>query len=453
MSVATDTVSQGEIIPEAIEEVLIEKVYPMADLRSLLDRLIDSLGLGLKEPSWLYTIVSLAIVLVATSVVWGILKLLFVRTIPRLLQRIPLLSKAGRSTRQIVDKVIMILTVSLFLGLLPLVWAETSVWSRIISVVGKVWITWMIAQLIGYLLDSIRGFMLSSSKYRHSPFVNLFQVFKWIVYFIVCLITVSIVFSVDMTSIGAGLTALSAVLMLVFKDTILGFVASIQLSNDDMVRVGDWVTVPKYGVDGDVIDISLATIKVLNFDKTISTIPPYSMVSETFQNWRPMQESGGRRVKRAIYIDMLSIRYADDALLERVKHSRELRGYVETAVVELATDNQENGVEDSYSKRRLTNIGLFRRYISEYLKRHPRVHKEYTCMVRQLQPTNTGLPLELYFFTDTTAWEEYEDIQSDIFDHLLAVIGVFDLKVFQEVNGNSLSALMQTKPTADEIEA
>lgn len=453
MSVATDTVSQGEMIPEAIEEVLIEKVYPMADLRSLLDRLIDSLGMGLKEPSWLYTIVSLAIVLVATSIVWGILKLLFVRTIPRLLQRIPLLSKAGRSTRQIVDKVIMILTVSLFLGLLPLVWAETSVWSRIISVVGKVWITWMIAQLIGYLLDSIRGFMLSSSKYRHSPFVNLFQVFKWIVYFIVCLITVSIVFSVDMTSIGAGLTALSAVLMLVFKDTILGFVASIQLSNDDMVRVGDWVTVPKYGVDGDVIDISLATIKVLNFDKTISTIPPYSMVSETFQNWRPMQESGGRRVKRAIYIDMLSIRYADDALLERVKHSRELRGYVETAVVELATDNLEKGVEDSYSKRRLTNIGLFRRYISENLKRHPRVHKEYTCMVRQLQPTNTGLPLELYFFTDTTAWEEYEDIQSDIFDHLLAVIGVFDLKVFQEVNGNSLSALMQTKPTADEIEA
>lgn len=452
MSVATDTVSQGEIIPEAIEEVLIEKVYPMADLRSLLDRLIDSLGLGLKEPSWLYTIVSLAIVLVATSVVWGILKLLFVRTIPRLLQRIPLLSKAGRSTRQIVDKVIMILTVSLFLGLLPLVWAEPTVWSRIISVVGKVWITWMVAQLIGYLLDSIRGFMLSSSKYRHSPFVNLFQVFKWIVYFIVCLITVSIVFSVDMTSIGAGLTALSAVLMLVFKDTILGFVASIQLSNDDMVRVGDWVTVPKYGVDGDVIDISLATIKVLNFDKTISTIPPYSMVSETFQNWRPMQESGGRRVKRAIYIDMLSIRYADDALLERVKHSRELRGYVETAVVELATDNLEKGVEDSYSKRRLTNIGLFRRYISEYLKRHPRVHKEYTCMVRQLQPTNTGLPLELYFFTDTTAWEEYEDIQSDIFDHLLAVIEVFDLKVFQEVNGNSLSALMQTKPTADEIE-
>lgn len=453
MSVATDTVSQGEMIPEAIEEVLIEKVYPMADLRSLLDRLIDSLGMGLKEPSWLYTIVSLAIVLVATSVVWGILKLLFVRTIPRLLQRIPLLSKAGRSTRQIVDKVIMILTVSLFLGFLPLVWAEPTVWSRIISVVGKVWITWMVAQLIGYLLDSIRGFMLSSSKYRHSPFVNLFQVFKWIVYFIVCLITVSIVFSVDMTSIGAGLTALSAVLMLVFKDTILGFVASIQLSNDDMVRVGDWVTVPKYGVDGDVIDISLATIKVLNFDKTISTIPPYSMVSETFQNWRPMQESGGRRVKRAIHIDMLSIRYADDALLERVKHSRELRGYVETAVVELATDNLEKGVEDSYSKRRLTNIGLFRRYISEYLKRHPRVHKEYTCMVRQLQPTNTGLPLELYFFTDTTAWEEYEDIQSDIFDHLLAVIGVFDLKVFQEVNGNSLSALMQTKPTADEIEA
>lgn len=431
--------------PIAIEDAIIESIYPMSDVRNALNNFIEFFNLGLTEGSAIHQLLSLLVVLAFTILVWTLLKLLFVGTLPKLMKKIPALANGGRFNTKIINKIIVILCVSLFSSLLQVVWPQPTIWFNILKIVCGLVVTWYVAQTIACIFDIARSNMLASKKYYNSPFVNLFQVFKGIVYFIAILVMISIIFKVDMTAIGAGLTALSAVLMLVFKDTILGFVASIQLSSNDMVRVGDWISMDKFGVDGNVMDISLATIKVKNFDNTISTIPPYSMLSESFQNWRPMQEDGGRRVKRSLYIDMQSIRFATPELLERLRHAPALAEYIEQVLKDIQKENKERGLEDSFSRRELTNIGLFRRYIELYLKGHPRVHQHFTCMVRQQQPTSEGLPLELYFFTDTTAWAEYEGIQSDVFDHLLAVIGVFDLSVFQNVNGHNISTLMDAR--------
>ncbi|MDO5016934.1 MAG: mechanosensitive ion channel [Porphyromonas sp.] len=438
---------------DLIEEVITEKLYPMEDVRNLLDRLLDIINPGMQEGTFVYTILSLAIVLGFTVLTWLLLRLLFVSTLPKLMERIPFLSGSIGYSTKIVRKVIAILSVAIFSGLLPVVWPEPNIWYNLLKSICRILEIWMVAQLIAHFLNVARRNMIASPKYSNSPFINLFQVFKGIVYFIAVLKVISVLFNMDMTAIGAGLTALSAVLMLVFKDTILGFVASIQLSSNDMIRVGDWITVPAFGVDGDVIDISLATIKVKNFDKTVSTIPPYSMLTEAVQNWRPMQEDGGRRVKRSIYVDVQSIKYADKDLLDKLRTAPALNDYIETALSEIEKANKEQGLEHSYSRRGLTNIGLYRRYIELYLKNHSKVHPDFTCMVRQLQPTAQGLPLELYFFTNTTNWTEYEGIQSDVFDHLLAVIHVFELSVFQEINGHNVSQYLDYQAHKDETKS
>ncbi|MDN4753717.1 mechanosensitive ion channel [Porphyromonadaceae bacterium W3.11] len=426
--------------PIPVDKLLDDMKYPLKEIRDGISNLIENLNFGIEEGTFLYTLILFVVVLLSVAILDFIFRFIFVRLLPKLLRKIPALENSGKAAKNISSKIVRVIAISLLISLLPIVWPRpNSFWRVIITVVCNVWIVIVVTQLIANIFSGLRSSMLSSVKYRHSPFVNLFQVFKGITYFIATLVIISIIFSLNMTTIATSLTALSAVLMLVFKDSILGFVASIQLSNNDMVRVGDWITVPSQGVDGDVIDISLATVKVRSFDMTVYTVPPYTLVSTSVQNWRPMQEAGGRRVKRALYIDMKSIRYADNELLERVKNAPELRDYIVKAVDEINKDNVEKGRADSFSRRGLTNIGIFRRYIVEYLKNHPEVNdRNFTCMVRQLQPTGTGLPLELYFFTNTTVWVDYERIQSDIFDHLMAVIGVFDLKIFQDINGNSI---------------
>lgn len=436
----------------SVENVLVDKLNEIPQVRQWLIEIIDFLNLGLEEDSFLYILLSFGIVLLFVGVVEVLLRFLFVRSVPNLLQRIPSLSDVNlKSLRRGVSKVIRILSASLFLSLLPVVFVEPgSVMLKVLSMICGIYITVLVAQLLSQVLDMTRAALLQSEKHRNSPTVNLTQVIKALVWFVAVLYIISIVLSIDVKTVTASLAALSAVLMLVFKDSILGFVASIQLSSNDMVRVGDWIVMDKYNADGDVIDISLATIKVQNFDKTVSTIPPYSLISDSFRNYRFMRESGGRRVKRSIYIDLKSIVYADEDLLSRLRSEPVLKEYIETITREIEVDNMTNGLQEAISRRRLTNIGLFRRYALEYLRNNPFVHKEYTLMVRQLQPTDTGLPLELYFFTNTTVWAEYENIQSDVFDHLFAVVGYFDLDVFQGVNGNDVRQLITTKDSSGE---
>lgn len=239
------------------------------------------------------------------------------------------------------------------------------------------------------------------------------------------------------------LGGVTAVTLLVFKDSILGFVASIQLSGTDMVRIGDWIEMPSHGADGDVIDISIHCVRVQNWDKTITTIPTYALVSNPFKNWRGMAESGGRRIKRAINIDMNSIRFITDEELRNLSKIQLLRNYIQQKQKEIEEYNKRHGVDTSViiNGRRQTNIGIFRAYIAAYLRQHPKINTNMTFLIRHLQPAESGLPVEIYVFSSDKVWANYEAIQADIFDHLLAALRIFDLRVFQNPTGNDFRRL------------
>lgn len=271
-------------------------------------------------------------------------------------------------------------------------------------------------------------------------FVQLLQIVVWIIGGVMI---VAAVLDRSPLLLLSGFGAMTAILLLVFKDTILSLVASIQLTAQDMVRVGDWIEMPQFGADGDVIDVQLHMIKVQNWDKTITTIPTHRLISDSFKNWRGMSKSGGRRIKRSIFIDVSTIRKQTQDEVDRFTRFALLRDYIEGKEQELADYNAglENEVDAEVNQRRLTNIGTFRAYALNYLKNHPRIRKDMTLLVRQLAPGPEGLPLEIYCFTATTAWAEYEDIQSDIFDHLLAIVPEFGLRLFQKPAGSDLANL------------
>lgn len=270
------------------------------------------------------------------------------------------------------------------------------------------------------------------------------QLVKIIIYFAVIISVFSILLNKPLYNILTGLGALAAVLMFVFKDTILGFVASIQLAANKMVNVGDWIEMPKYHADGDVIDITLNTVKVQNWDKTIATIPTYALVSDSFINWRGMKESGGRRIKRSVRIDIKSIKFCSPGLIHKLKRINYLKGYIQQKLDELEAYNSENNIDNSVlvNGRRMTNLGVFRKYIEFYLRNHPKIHQDMTFLVRQLQPDDKGIPLEIYVFTNDQVWANYESIQADIFDHVLAVIPEFELQVFQRPSGADVQAMI-----------
>ena len=242
-----------------------------------------------------------------------------------------------------------------------------------------------------------------------------------------------------------GLGAIAAVLLLVFKDTILSLVASIQLSANKMLKPGDWIAMPSHNADGTVIDISLNTVKVQNWDKTITTIPTYALVSESFNNWVGMEESGGRRIKRSVNLDMRSVRFCDKQMLEKLSHFYLLKDYIDEREKEIEAHNKKLKVEegDIFNGRRQTNLGVFRHYLENYLKQHPKIHQHMTFLVRHLQPSEKGLPLEFYVFSKDQEWAKYESIQADIMDHVLAILPEFGLRVFQNPSGNDITEFLQ----------
>ena len=268
------------------------------------------------------------------------------------------------------------------------------------------------------------------------PLTVFAQVLKLVLYGVAIVVAISVIIGDFPALLFSGLGAMTAVLMLIFKDSILGFVAGIQLSANKMVTPGDWIEMPKYGADGDVLEVALTTVKVQNFDKTITTVPTYALITESFKNWRGMAESGGRRIKRAINIDMSSIRFCDDAMLERLSQIHYMADYLEEKRREFETWTAEHEGEPATTlhPRRLTNIGTFRAYIVAYLRHHPKIHRQLTFLVRQLAPTDHGLPIEIYVFSTDQNWVNYEGIQSDIFDHLLAVVPQFGLRVYQRLS-------------------
>jgi miniconductance mechanosensitive channel len=277
----------------------------------------------------------------------------------------------------------------------------------------------------------------------HRPITGYIQVLKIVVVSVVALIIVAVVFDQKIGKILTGLGAMAAVLILVFQDTLLGLVASIQLSANKMVKPGDWISIPSRGVDGTVMDITLYTVKVRNFDQTIMTIPTNSLMKESFQNWTGMEQSGGRRIKRAINIDMQSVRFLDDNMKERFRKIEILRDYIDLKDNEIDAYNKEHNIDDTIlvNGRRMTNLGTFRAYLGEYLRRHPKIKQDMTFLIRHLNPGETGLPVEIYVFSADQEWAKYESLQADIFDHILAVLPEFELRVFQNPTGSDFRKL------------
>lgn len=302
--------------------------------------------------------------------------------------------------------------------------AETGL--KVFAIVLTLWI-------VRSVLNTVKDYLKTLQNFKDKPidsYIQVFMIFAWLLgLFAAFAIITGISFVEFATTLGAA----SAIIILVFRDTILGFVASIQVSINDMVRIGDWITFEKYGADGDVIEISLATVKVQNFDKTITTIPTYALISDSFKNWRGMSHSGGRRIKRSIIIKPSSVHYLDQAAIDKLKSIELIKDYLNQRASDINNYNSANGIDKSLmiNGRNMTNLGVFRKYLQTYIETHSAINKDMTIMIRQLAPTPQGLPLEIYAFSTDKRWESYEYIMADIFDHTIAAVPYFDLEMFE----------------------
>ena len=385
-------------------------------MNEIFSRWIGAAVVGPGENNWIHltiVIVEIALIVLVANVVCR-----------RLL--IPLVKRVITRTRTTWDDVFfndsLLLDISRLISpiliavLIPMAFVGKSGLIEFLLKVNYIYLIALIAKLLCALLSSLYELSNRKNQLRNQSLKGVYQMLKIVVVCVALIIVVSILIDKNPGYILTALGASAAVLMLVFKDMILGLVAGVQLSANDMLRPGDWISMPKYGADGDVIEVTLTTVKVQNWDKTITTIPPYALVSDSFQNWRGMKESGGRRVKRSVYIDMRSISFCTEEQMVDF----EKRGWLE-------------GVERE--DKFVVNLHIFRNYLENYLRSHHRVNQNMTIMVRQLQPTAQGLPLELYFFSDGTEWIPYEHLQSEIFEHVFAVMPTFGLRVFQSPMG------------------
>ena len=380
---------------------------------------LSSLGAPVVEHEWFYWAISIAAILLVVY----FCDLIFRRLV------IPTIRKVTYKTNFQWDEIILndsmfkdisrLVPPVLLAVLLPIVFIGSEFFDFIMRV-NYIYLVVVVCKLICTFLASLYDLSLHHERLKNHSLQSVYQMLKVLVICVALIIVVSILINKNPGYILTALGASAAVLMLVFKDMIVGLVAGVQLSVNDMLRPGDWISMPKYGADGDVVEVSLTTVKVQNWDKTITTIPPYALVSDSFQNWRGMQESGGRRVKRAIYIDMRSIQFCTDEQMQQF----EAKGWLD-------------GIErvDGFP----VNLHIFRNYLDKYLRTHPRVNQDMIIMVRQLQPTAQGLPLELYFFSDGTSWIPYEHLQSEVFEHLFAMLPTFGLRVFQSPMGIDFS--------------
>lgn len=320
---------------------------------------------------------------------------------------------------------------------------EESFLYRLIKIISDQWILLFLLLTLFAVLDVFQGVFNRRASSAQFPIKGILQTIKLIATLFMGLLAIALLIGKSPLLLLSGLGALSAVMMLVFKDPILGLVAGIQLSANNMLSVGDWLEMPKYGADGDVIDIALTTVKVRNWDKTITTIPAYALISDSFKNWRGMTESGGRRISRSILIETSSIRFLDEKLLGELNKAELIDTYLQEKLEVIERENKSKNVDMSIlvNGRRLTNIGTFRQYLLTYLRARSDIHKDMTLMVRQLEPTSAGLPIQIYAFTNTTSWSEYENIQADIFDHVFAVMSAFDLRVHEAPTGNDIRSI------------
>ncbi|WP_243471962.1 mechanosensitive ion channel family protein [Winogradskyella sp. MH6] len=341
-------------------------------------------------------------------------------------------NKLPRNVAHIIPLIILI-------EFVPDVFSDFSYFENIVEKTLKIITILLTLRIIRSFLNSVKDYLKTLPRYKDKPidsYIQVFMIFAWILGIFA---TFSILTGVTFLNFAISLGTASAVILLIFKDTILGFVASIQVSINDMVRIGDWITFEKYGADGDVIEINLATVKVQNWDKTITTIPTYALISDSFKNWRGMMNSGGRRIKRSVIIKASTIKFLSDDDIERFKHIELISNYIEQRSKEIKKFNTEKGINKSIliNGRNLTNFGVFRKYLQTYMDNHSAINKDMTLMVRQLEPTPQGIPMEIYAFSSDIRWENYEYIIGDVFDHVLASVKYFDLEIYELSLGNN----------------
>jgi miniconductance mechanosensitive channel len=411
-----------------------------------IDWLTDWLiGLGVEETSTMYLklVILLFILFIISYVTNLIVKKILIRSIRLVIKKTKTVwddalveNKVFISLSHIAPAIVIYLTAPYifedFAGAIP----------YILRLVNAYISTVLIIVIINFL-NTLKYYSKNTKLFKDNPIDSYFQLVKIAIYIIGGIIILSFLLNKSPLYFFSALGAMTVVLLLIFKDTIMGFVASIQLSANDMIRIGDWVSKPKYGADGDVIEMNLTTIKIQNWDKTVTTIPTYAFISESFKNWRGMSESGGRRIKRSLNIKISSIKFCTLEMLERFKNFQLIKDYIEEKSNKIEEYNKENKIDKSHliNGRHLTNIGIFRVYAEAYVKNNPDINLDMTCMVRQLLPTEKGLPIEIYTFCTRQEWVIYEGIMSDMFDHLMAAVPEFDLEVFQNPTGTDFMRL------------
>ncbi|MBJ6979902.1 MULTISPECIES: mechanosensitive ion channel domain-containing protein [unclassified Luteimonas] len=397
---------------------------------------LDALRDALAPYPWAYALIMLSALLLVAWLANFVTRRILLRGLRHVLARVATLTGyAGDSISRMrvisrLANVVPALVIGAGIGLVPDLPPQ---FVAFVTGLCRVFVIFTVALAFGHALDVANEVYERRPDARNKPIKGYLQVAKIIALVMAALGSVALLAGVDLVHVLTGLGAASAVLMLIFQDTILSFAASLQISGDGRVRIGDWIEMPSQNADGDVMDIALHTVTVQNWDKTITTVPTRKLISDSFKNWRGMTESGGRRIKRAIYLDQHSTRFLEADEVARFRRFRLLDAYLDGKSSELQDWNAklaERGGEP-VNRRRVTNLGTFRAYVEQYLRNHPGVHQDMSLMVRQLQPTDAGLPLEIYCFTNDVRWAVYEGIQADIFDHLLAILPEFGLRVFQ----------------------
>lgn len=397
----------------------------MEDLYLEVARQLSDMGIDKENLSWSTRLTLVALILLISYIMTKLFRHLVIPAVHKITSRTKATWDDYLFNEKMMTSFCRMIPPIMFYLLLPFVFNNVP---QVLDILLKGCLIYLVIttlMLVNSFLNSLYEISNEHETLRNRPLKGIYQMINLVAIGIGIILIISILIDLNAATILAGLGASAAVLMLIFKDSILGLVAGVQLSANDMLRPGDWITMPKYGADGDVLEVSLTTVKVRNFDKTITTIPPYALVSDSFQNWRGMRETGGRRIKRSIFIDMTTVHFCS----EKEKIMFASRGWIDEAQAKPETQ--------------VVNLYVFRNYLQNYLREHPRTHKELMIMVRQMQPTSEGLPLEIYCFSNTTVWLEYEQIQGEIFDHILAVIPEFGLRIFQRPSGNDLSTTIK----------
>ncbi len=410
---------------------------------SFIENLLSKIGLNENVTTYISEVISLITLIIITLVLYHAVFYAIRKTIYIFIER----SESKRDDILIKNKVFkrLCLLVPAYLIRFNIEAAVPSfpVLSSTIILFTKIYEVFVYSRVIDAILSTLNDIYDTYEISKSKPIKGFIQVLKTIIYIVCFLLIIAILTNKELSNILIGLGTLSAVLMLVFKDPILGFVGGLQLTINDMLRIGDWIVMEKSKADGEVLEIGLTTVKVQNWDMTITTIPTYSLISDSFTNWRGMVNSGGRRIARSFVIDIDTVKFCTPEMLERFKKYQLVSQYIIDKEKEIEEYNKANNIDDSnlVNGRRQTNLGIFRAYLNSYLANCPYVNKDMTFMVRQLSPTETGVPIQIYAFSSNKAWVSYENIQSDIFDHVFAVVTMFDLKIYQKPSSNSLAVL------------